>query len=80
MQPRNPNRGVGAAPAGTRQKTSTASTNNPIAPKRQSPQFVLTLRPLPGRTDPTHQLRRLLKHALRYYGFRCTSLSQEREP
>jgi hypothetical protein len=38
--------------------------------------FLLELRPTPNCRDPILQVRRLLKHALRYYGFRCTSISE----
>ena len=38
--------------------------------------FVVSLRPLPGR-DAIHELRGLLKIALRRHGFRCLSVTTE---
>jgi hypothetical protein len=64
------------ARAGTLQ-TSTASTNtNSNPPVQARPTYVLALRPLPSCRDPIVQVRRLLKHALRYYGLRCTSIEE----
>jgi hypothetical protein len=73
---KNANPRAGDAGAGTLQ-ASTADTNNQITPaKQERPSFLVTLQPLPGSTDPTQQVWRLLKHALRYYGLRCTSIEE----
>jgi hypothetical protein len=71
--PRKANPRAGDAGARTLQ-TSTADTNNQIAPaKQEPPSYVLTLPPLPDCRDPMRQVRWLLKRALRDHGLRCVS-------
>lgn len=48
-----------------------------MATKAKSDNWILTLQPLPhgrGEPDAAQRMRRLLKAALRVYGFRCTDI------
>jgi hypothetical protein len=66
----NPRGAAGAR--GIRSVNRNACSVTQTLPSDQRATFQLTLRAEPNCVDPTRELRRLLKHALRYYRLRCT--------
>jgi hypothetical protein len=64
-------------PVATSTAVATAmSATSTTKPAKERPTFVLELRPEPG-VDPVLALRALIKAALRRYGLRCISATED---